>query len=485
MKNIFVFNFILKYSLLFVFTLISSAFFLSCEEENSVNDETGTEEEGLSAEDSTNIGISEWIYEVMDEVYYWTSEMPDYTDFSSKTDPESFYYDELVYDEEDKWSYITDDFTSLEAELSGVPVSMGYSPMFGLISENQVIIIVEFVYPDSPAETAGLKRGDIILTIDGEYMDTTNYYDLYSQTSYTVGLGYLNNSSILSSGETISMTATTIAADPLIYDTIFEVSGKKIGYFVYTEFVSGDNDEYLESIDNVFSNFTTAGVTDLIVDLRYNGGGEIDASTYLASSIAPASVANGSNVFVTYEYNDLYQSYFEYYHYDDYLETKFLNKVNDFEISSVSFLTTSGTASASELLITGLDPYMDVTIVGEPTYGKYTGMWVIYDTDHEPREHDWCLLPVVMKYANSEGYTDFDDGLTPDYEVTDYMLYAVPFGDIEDDLLATAIEQISGASIRSAKIDKRDYSIQLDQILNKKEDFRRNLYVPRSTSLNF
>lgn len=473
MRDILEANIIFNIKLFFLFSLLATFIFWSCEKEDNIIDDSEEEE------DIVNIGISEWIYEWMSEVYYWNSTIPKVTDFSEKTDPESFFYD-LVYDDKDKWSYITDDFTSLEAELSGTPLSMGYSPTFGLIADNQVVIVVEYVYPQSPADIAGLKRGDIILTIDGEYMDTTNYYDLYSQTSYRVGLASVNSGSILSSGESISLTAQVIEADPLLFDTIYEISGNKIGYFVYTEFVSGEDDQYLASIDEVLDNFANESVTDLIVDFRYNPGGEGDAAAYLASAIAPASVANGNNVFTTYEYNDLYETYFKYYEGEESenLVTKFSTKINSLELASVSFLTTSGTASASELVIIGLQPYMNVNIIGEPTYGKYTGMWVIYDYENNPREHDWCIMPVVMKYANSVGYTDFDNGLTPDYEVTDYLLYAKQFGDIDDDMLSTAIETITGVSLKSARISQFEHSIQYKKLYNKKRDYKRNLIVP-------
>jgi C-terminal processing protease CtpA/Prc len=477
-------NTIIKYYGYFLSVFLFLLILGSCEKDVEIVDDT-EEEEVLSEEDSLHILVSKWIYDWMDEAYYWNTTIPKVIDFTDKTDPESFFY-ELVYDEKDKWSYLTDDFTSLEAELSGTPLSMGYSPAFGLISDNQVVIVVEYIYPESPAEIAGLKRGDVILTIDGEYMDTTNYYNLYSQLKYNVGLGSINNGSVVSSGKSISLTAEVIDADPLIYDTIYEISDKKIGYCVYTEFLCGTDDKFLTSIDNVLNEFEDAGVTDLIVDLRYNPGGEGDAATYIASAIAPASVVNGNNVFTKYEYNDLYETYFKFYEGEnsENLVTKFSNKTNNLELSSVYFLTTSGTASASELLIIGLEPYMDVQIVGESTYGKYTGMWVIYDHENEPREHDWCIMPVVMKYANAEGYTDFDDGLTPDYQLTDYLVNAKQFGDLDDEFLSTAIQSITGTSLKSSRIYKSKNSINIEKLYNKR-DYKRNLIIPHNGSSRF
>ena len=114
-------------------------------------------------------------------------------------------------------------------------------------------------------------------------------------------------------------------------------------------------------------------------------------------------------------------------------------------MDKVYFLTTGGTASASELLMTSLYPYMDVVQIGETTVGKCYGS-VILDDDADQKRHNWAMMPLVMKYANAQGFTDFVSGIDPDLEVEDNLLYAVPFGDLSDPLLAAALEQITGAS---------------------------------------
>ncbi|MBN1414638.1 MAG: PDZ domain-containing protein [Bacteroidales bacterium] len=431
---------------------------------------------------AAKIEISQWIYDWMKDVYFWNETLPTVVDIRKKTDPEAFFY-ELVYEPEDSWSYITDDYASLSAEFSGTPVSMGYSPAFGLFSNtNKVFIIVEYVYPNSPASKAGLKRGDIILTINGETMDTGNYYDLYSQNSYTAGLGMYANNTIYDAGRSITLTATTITADPLIYDTIFSIADKKIGYMVYTGFITGDNNEFLATLDLAFDRFKNGNVTDLIVDLRYNPGGQIDASVHLASNIAPAGVANGSNTFVTFLYNSLLQSYLEKEEGPDSenLICKLPASAHNINLSRVYFLTTYYTASASELLIIGLKPYMDVTVIGEWTYGKYTGSWLIYDFDTPPK-HNWAMMPIVIKYANAQGYTDFRNGLQPDQEMQDNIIEAKPFGSTEDPMLATAIEAVTGTSLKSTRsVEKPGYR-QLD---NKLKKLKRNLFVNNTELLN-
>ena len=423
-----------------------------------------------------NIQVSQWLYDWMKDVYFWNDKLPDAVNIEEKTDPEAFFY-ELLYDEEDKWSYITDDWKSMEAELSGTPVSMGYSPAFGLFSgTSRVFIVTEYVYPGSPAHNAGLKRGDIILTINGENMDTSNYYDLYSQSSYTAGLGVYANNTITLSGKTITMTAASFQADPLIFDSVYAIADRKIGYMVYTEFITGENDQYLATLDRIFDRYKSIGISDVIIDLRYNPGGEIDASGHLASALAPYSVVSSSSIFVTFLYNKDLQAYFMKKEgpESENLIYKFPANSHNMDFSRVYFLTTSFSASASELLIVGLRPYMDVVVVGESTYGKYTGMWVIYDFD-EPPAHNWAILPIVMKYANSLGYTDFKNGLEPDIAVEDNLFQAKPFGDTEDPILSAALEDITGLSLKSARSMEKPGYMRLDK---GKDRLRRNIFIP-------
>lgn len=466
-----------------------SIFIYSCNENGNIIDDGDETDTTDSSTDTTDISsyysINKWILEEMQAYYLWEDKLPEVTDTTS-IDPETFFYS-LLYDDLDKWSFITDDYSGLSAELEGTPTSMGYSPAFYLYNNSKnVLIIVEYVYPDSPAETAGLKRGDIILAIDGELMDTTNYYDLYSGSSYTVKLGsYSSTTGNLSySGTELSMIAAEIDADPAIYHTVIEYGGVKTGYLVYTEFVSGTNDKYLSTLDDIFDEFSDAGVANLIVDLRYNPGGVIDCAGHLASAIAPSNVVVNKKVLVNMDYNEMLDYYFEYYEgkNSDNLKYRFPSNNHNLNLSTVYFLTTSGTASACELLISGLRPYMNSIIVGESTYGKYTGAFVLSDYN-DPPVHNWGIIPIVLKYSNADGYTDFVDGLTPDYEIDDDLVNAVPFGDTSDPVLAKALEVITGqttvATTKSVKLPNT-----FKRLVSDHQIIRKNLFVDKSIQLN-
>jgi C-terminal processing protease CtpA/Prc len=325
--------------------------------------------------------VNNWIWDVMNELYLWNTYIPQSFEPDKEPDPENF-FKKLLYTK-DRFSWIDDDYKGLMDQYYGVAKSTGYSPAFGKFSNTDgVFILVEYVYPGSPAELAGLRRGDIILEINNVGLTIVNYLNLYNSSTQTVTLGEFNGTSISLTDRKISMTAEVLALDPSLYYEIKEIGGHKIGYLVYVEFTSGKDREYLSSLEQIFSEFSTAGITDLIVDFRYNPGGDIDAAGFFASAIAPASVVQNHEVLVKFEYNSIYNDYFLEKEGADSpnLVYKFSDTANYINLSKVYFLTTGGTASACEFTMSGLYPYLvDVVLVGENTYGKYTGAWIIPD----------------------------------------------------------------------------------------------------------
>lgn len=415
--------------------------------------------------------VNEWIKDNMELYYYWNDKMPTNIDFTKEADSKA-YFDKLLYKEKDKWSFITDDYPAFKAERQGIPVTMGYSPAFYLVSSTRIVAVVKYVYPGSPADEAGLKRGDIILSINNTELDISNYYDLYSRADYSVQLGKLENSSFNYSGQSLSMTARVTLTDPAIYNKVFDIDGHKIGYLVYVEFISGEEGKLLLELDTIFNEFKAQGITDLVVDLRYNPGGDIDAAVHLASQIAPFAVMNNSELLISLQYNSGLQDYLESDdEYKDMLYEKFKVVSSNIDMDRVYFLTTSGSASASELVITGLEPYMDVIQIGDSTYGKYAGAWVLPDDNEQ-----WAIIPVVMKYANADGYTDFADGLIPDYEMEDDVFDAVPFGDPSDPMLAKAIELATGKSFKSKRLIKSE-SLRFQEIIPVEMSSKSNLIL--------
>ncbi|HAN00536.1 MAG TPA: peptidase S41 [Marinilabiliales bacterium] len=429
---------------------------------------------GKDDTNSDNIMVNEWIFDVMTEVYFWYDEIPTSIRRGTETAPEE-YFNSMLYTEEDEWSFITDDYTGLMAEFEGTPKTLGFAPAFGQFTgTNDVFAVVQYVYDNSPAEKAGLKRGDIILKINGTQLNTTNYADLTFSDSYTATLGEYSGSGIYETGNTVTMAAVVMEVNPFLLDTVITVNDQKIGYMVITEFTNEEN--FTKYGEPVFRSLKSQGIKNLVVDLRYNRGGEMNASIWLASALAPYTDTWNQQVLVKLTYNDLLQDDADQNNQSIY---RFQTIAEDnLDLNTVYFLTTHySTASASELVIVGLEPYMDVIQVGENTYGKYTGMWAIPDTE-EPARHNWGILPIVMKYANANGKTDFKEGLVPDYYLEENPFVDVPFGDLDDPLFAKAVSLISGFYVES---DFKNQQVPMDLVLKSspKQQLKSNLLVPR------
>ncbi len=398
--------------------------------------------------------VNEFIETAMKDVYLWYKQLPD-IDIRYEFDSEA-YFEKLLY-ADDKWSFVTDDIQSFENSLEGKEVTFGYSLAFGRFSNTgNIFALVEFVYPNSPASVAGLKRGDIIVMMNNADITDQNYKDLLYRENISVTMGVLSNNGI-SLGETKNMTAKELNLNPVLLKKVIDYNDHKIGYLFYAQFIS----EFNSSLDSAFQYFKDSQITDLVIDLRYNPGGYISAAQRLCSCIAPVSIVNNNSSLVTFQWNDKYQDYWESNNVTSQLKVNFVNTVPvKLGLDKIYVLTGSGTASASELSITGLKPYMDVTTVGETTYGKYTASITLKPEDYYDNQNyysdfdNWGLQPIVLRYANSQGVTDFKDGFTPDIAVDDDIWGAISLGDIHEPLFKAAVEDITGSQVIALKSNK-------------------------------
>jgi carboxyl-terminal processing protease len=387
--------------------------------------------------------INNFIEENMSIYYFWNEEMPE-IDPKKEKDPEA-YFQKLLKKPDDRWSFITDDYQALVNYFAGIQKTTGYSllPMLSPTGNNKVIAFIEYVHRDSPAEKAGLKRGDMICKIDGQEMNTQNFSDLLSRESFDITLGKLNTDNTITELPTqISLDAVELKMHPIIASTIIEQSGHKIGYLAYSSFVSN----YDTAIISTFEKFKNEGISDLILDLRYNGGGSMNSASLIADIIVPQG--NAGNTFIEEVYNDLLtRAYEEQLNYTtDSFRIQFEENPQNINLDRIFVLTTSSTASASETIIYGLDPYMQVTQIGDTTHGKYYGSFTIHD---EKGNHNWAIQPIVMRSINATNNIDYTRGLSPDNpdNYLNDLFYLFPhssLGDPDEYMTAKAISVITG-----------------------------------------
>ena len=410
-------------------------------------------------------GINNWIYDVMDEVYYWRLNLQ--TPIAATSDPID-YFKSLLYTPTDRFSAIYPDYQDLTNSLQGISLDAGYEfKLYRVQNSDDVYAEVLYIKKNSPASMTDLKRGDAIVAINGVQIDINNYRTLLNETesAHTITpLRFSEESGTYVAMNDISLTPVELSEDPNFLDTVYTINNKKIGYVIYNFFAPGtssDNTKYDKEMDAVFAKLKAENITSLVLDLRYNGGGYVSSAVNLASLIGPG--VTSSDIFSKTKYNNFLASEIPAL---SSVKTAFLDKTenlgNTLEGNRLYVLTSSGTASASELIINGLKPYMDVFLIGDVTYGKNVGSIAIEDEDNP--ENKYGLLPIVTRSFNSLDQSDYSTGFTPDIPALENTERLKPLGDVNELMLRTAIEQITGeaSSGRFIKLDREEIANTLD-----------------------
>jgi len=444
------------YKLIF-FTLLFGGFFTSCSDD--------ADDAIDKPIDGRDLRVENFIYRGLNEIYLYKADVPELADdfFPTQTErndfldnfatPEDLFYDGLLAPQ-DRFSFLVDDYVYLENLFSGIITTNGIS--YGLVryceSCTDIFAYVRYVLPGTSAEAQGIKRGDIFNTIDGQQLTDSNYNNLLAPETYTIGLAKVNGSSVTPTGATVTLTKQEYTTNPVLVSKTLDVDGKKVGYLFYTSFTA----DFDPQLNAAFGEFKAAGVTELVLDLRYNGGGSVRTATDLASMITGQFAGE---IFTKEQWNAEYQAYFES---TTDLRARLLNKfnttlktgelINSLNLGRVFILTTSRSASASELVINGLDPYIDVVQIGETTTGKFQASVTLYDSPNFGRlnanpNHTYAIQPLVLKSTNSAGVSDYIDGLAPDFQVSEDYENLGQLGDPNEPFLKVAIDVILGNKI--------------------------------------
>ncbi|WP_081211608.1 S41 family peptidase [Salegentibacter sediminis] len=447
------------YKLLFLF-LFSSSLLISC----SKNDDDVVDEEVGKTGPDRNLEVEDFMYKGMNEIYLYKSYVPkladgyfttqdDLNDFLDDFDtPEDLFYDGLVYDygEQDRFSFMTDDYIALENRFAGTSTTTGmnYGFAYHPNDESKVLLYVRYVQPNTSAADTGIERGMIFNKVDGEVMTLANYGDLVRPENFTLHQAEFDeNMDVVGLDKTYDLSKAEYTANPVYITKTFNVDGKKVGYLMYNSFTA----DFDAELNNAFNNFKSEGITELILDLRYNGGGSVESAVDLASMITGQFEGE---IFSQQQWNPSYQSYFKENN-PDRLVDRFNDKIrtgdliNSLNLDKVYVIAGKSSASASELTINGLDAWIDVVHVGQNTVGKFQASVTLYDSQNFGREnanpnHKYAIQPLVYKSANALGNSDYVDGLVPDIEVKEYINEYKPLGDPSEPLLAAALDDIKG-----------------------------------------
>lgn len=422
-----------------------------------------------SDDDPTSVesDVKRFVWTAMNQFYYWQSEVSELSDANSAVltsflndydSPESLFEDLLF--EDDRFSWMVNDFVALEESFQGIS-EFGYN--IGLVRINSgsddLLAYVRYVIPGGPAETAGLERGDVFTEVNGQTLTIDNYIPLLFETSnITLTLSVIQDNIISSTDQEVTLNSVNdLFENPILLSDVLEVEGVKVGYLVYNSFIN--NNDYNAEMNDIFGEFNSEGINDFILDLRYNGGGSLTSSRILSSMIYGAATAD--DVLGSIIYNEKLSDFNTDLNFlsevpvfnnaGDQVSTLAMNRLN---LNRVFILTSGSSASASEFVIAGLQSYMDVTIIGETTVGKNVGSVTLYDSEDYLKSstlnpnHTYAIQPIISQLANSDGFTDYIDGFTPDFAVReiDFLENLKPLGDTSEPLLAEALGIITGVA---------------------------------------
>lgn len=416
--------------------------------------------------------VNDFIWRGLNTFYLWQADVPNLADdrFASPeelysyldnySDPKELFQDLLnkpvsKYPSNaiDRFSWIVEDYTVLEQQLNGITKNNGVDFMLTRVAagSNDVVGYVRYIIPNSDASNKAIKRGDLFTSVNGTKLTVSNYQSLLlGSDNYTLDLADKNGSSFVLNGKSVALTKTILEENPILISKVINSGGHKIGYIMYNGFYN----EYDARLNDAFGVLKTQGATDLVLDLRYNGGGSVRTATRLASMITGQF---DGKIFSKRQYNFKRMAGMN----AETLETlneRFVNNidgaaVNSLNLSTVYVITTESTASASELVINGLKPYINVVQVGETTIGKNVGSITLYDSESLGKikvnpNHKYAMQPLVFKITNAADFGDYTGGLVPTYLQEEHFSSYGVLGDISEPLLNLAISKITGAAAK-------------------------------------
>ena len=362
------------------------------------------------------------------DIYLWYKQIPAAFNGRQYADPDKIMQAIRPFSTEPGFSTPVDRWSFAYKQADWDNVSGGIAKDFGLnvFFRAEGDLRVKAVERNSPAGAAGIHRGWRIKAINGNTNMSTANADFIVENVF-----YSNNSTFdleKSDGSvvTVSLTAATYDEQPVYLDSVYVSGTKRTGYMVFNSFL-GDTTAVYNNFQRIFNRFAAENVNEVVVDLRYNGGGYVSVQDKLANYLVNNS-ANGG-VMMKQVFNDQYAAWNE--------STNF-TKLGTLNLPRIFFIVSSSTASASELLINNLKPYMDVKVVGpNPTYGKPVGYFPI-------PVGEWYIFPVSFRSTNKNNEGSYFNGFPLDKQVADGL--DKDWGDRQEASLAAVLKYIETGS---------------------------------------
>jgi carboxyl-terminal processing protease len=453
----------------FLLILALSAFFFACKKE---------------AEVDSNVAANKWIHEVMSSVYLWNDKMPSLSVTNTYAKPTDYFYTLLNdYGKIDRFSWIDESYANLQDNLNGVNTVLGIKNniIYTDNTNTSRAFVIGYVLKGSPAEKAGLKRGDIILKVNDQTITNANYSNILADQTLKLELGEFVNGAIVSNGKSITVTKVRLQTNPILADTIIAWSGKKVGYLAYSQFIgyvkdtmTGKEYDFDDSVRALFGRFKSAGVNELVLDFRYNGGGYVTSADLITNLTVKDAAARVGKLMNKKVYNSTYTAYLEKNSGAIAFETLFKSEANNLgTLNRVFVLTAGNTASASELVINNLKPFMEVILIGENTYGKNVG-----SRSYTDNRWKFGLQPIVFLINNSNGESDYGtkSGFTPNYLLADNELPYKALGNPGETYLKKALSIIGFVANQPSSTERTQKYIRT---LASKESISDNKWLDR------